>query len=74
MALPKMETEKIAADSLVATISGLLGTIGRIPHTSTTQDVAAAIAMLGDVDKATRKLRVTWTSYLVEAARQRPLV
>lgn len=67
-------SEKIAADSLVSKVTDLLGTIGRIPHSSTSQDVAASIAMLGDVEKAVRKLRVVWTAYLVEAARQRPLV
>lgn len=66
--------EKIAADSLVSSVSNLLGTISKIPHSSTPQDVAASIAMLGDVEKAVRKLRVVWTAYLVEAARQRPLV
>lgn len=66
--------EKIAPDSLVACISGLLATIGRIPHASTSQDMAAAIAMLGDVEKSIRKLKVTWTQELVQMARQRPLV
>lgn len=73
MATQPSNVEKIAADSLVATLSGLLGTISRIPHSSSTQDVAASIAMLGDVEKAVRKLRIVWTAYLVESARQRPL-
>ena len=73
MASPE-KTEKIAGDSLVASVSGLLGSISRIPHSSTPQDVAASIAMLGDVEKAVRKLRVVWTAFLVEAARQRPLM
>lgn len=68
-----MAVEKVSPDSLVASVSGLLGMISRIPTTSTPQDMAASIAMLGDVEKAVRKLRVTWTASLVEAARQRPL-
>lgn len=54
-------------------MNDLLAQFAKVPIKSTHDDMAAAIDLLGDLEKMARQRRKAWTAAILEAARQRNL-